>query len=331
VAPLDGDNRILVHAGLAALGSPARPGLRALLDRLRRGRQRPVTADDVGYQIGPRLNAPGRLGDPTVALELLLADDPVRAAALAAELDAIGAERRQLQATMVAEALADVAAGGYGAEPAVLVARAGWHPGIVGIVAGRLAAELGRPTAVVALDGDRGRGSARAPAGFPLYDSLAASAERLLGFGGHQAAAGLELRVDDVPAFRRDWAAACAAIAAAPERWLPIQTPPRVALDPRDDLQQVVADLERLEPCGHGNPTPLIVLSDVAVRSVRELQGHLRLDLALGGRAIGAFAPNRGADGPGLSGSRLEVVGKLRRDHFRGGDAVELLVEELTR
>ena len=328
VAPLDGDNRILVRAGLGLLQSAPRPGLRALLDRARRGRELPVRAEDIAFQLAPRLNAPGRLGDPTVALELLLERDPVRAAELAAAVDQLGSERRRIQSTMLAEALAEIARSGLGEGPGIVLGRAGWHPGVVGIVAGRLAEQFGRPAVVVALDGEHARGSARAPAGFPLYDSLARCAGSLVGFGGHQAAAGLELRADAVERFRAQWLTACTELGSGLLRPAADRVQADVRLDERDDLAQVVSDLERLEPCGEGNPAPRVLLAAVSVRSARDVGGHLKLELALGQARLGGFAPNLGARAGELAGARLGLVGKLRRDHWRGGQAVEVLVDD---
>jgi len=327
VAPLTGDNRVLVRAGLGLLGAPERPGLRALLERFRRGRAESVTAEDVAFQIAPRLNAPGRLGDPTVALELLLVRDAVRAAELAAEIDQLGEERRRIQRAIIADAIAEIGRLGLDRGPGILLARSGWHPGVVGIVAGRIAELYGKPTVVVALDGGVGRGSARAPAGFMLYDSLERCRSVLRGFGGHQAAAGLDIDEPELDRFREQWLGACESLGGG-SATLASRGQPLARLDPRDDLQHVVADLERLEPCGEANPAPRLFFGDALVRSVREVQGHLRIDLDLGRHRLGAFAPNRGPAGSELAGRRADVVGRLRRDRFRGGDAVELLVDD---
>jgi single-stranded-DNA-specific exonuclease len=331
VAPLDGDNRILVRAGLALLQSPARPGVRALLDRARRGKELPVRAEDIAFQIAPRLNAPGRLGDPMVALELLLERDPVRATELAALVEELAAERRRIQSAMLAEALAEIARAGLDSGPAIVLARAGWHPGVVGIVAGRLADQYGRPAAVVALDGQSGRGSARAPAGFPLYDSLARCADTLEAFGGHQAAAGLELRADSVERFRAQWHEACVGLGACELPGGPRRVAADVRLDPRDDLVHVVADLERLEPCGQGNAAPRVLFGGARVRSARDVGGHLKLELQLQGTRLGGFGPNQGARAGELTGQELELVGRLRPDAWRGGQAMEVLVEDWER
>jgi single-stranded-DNA-specific exonuclease len=179
---------------------------------------------------------------------------------------------------------------------------------------------------VIALEGGSGRGSARAPAGFRLYDALAASRDTLLGFGGHQAAAGVEIALDRVEAFRAAFASACAAQLEA----TPLARRRRDAdarLDPRDDPRQVADDLTKLEPCGEANPGPRLLVRDASVTAARSIRAHLKAELVVGGRTFGAFGPDLGAESERLVGTRIDVVGRLKRDHFRGGDALELVIE----
>lgn len=327
VAPLTEDNRVLVRAGLAVLSQGRRPGLRALAERGKFAGGG-LTAEDVSFRFAPRLNAPGRLADPDDALALLLEADPVRAAVIAERVEELQQQRRAIQAQMVEEALADVADGGFADHPGIVVARQGWHPGVVGIVAGRLADQLGKPTIVVGLEGARGRGSVRGPRGFPLHDALTASREALLGFGGHQAAAGVEVDATRVEALRTAWNDACARLGASgfggddPGRVL-------VRLAPEDDPFDVALDLLKLDPCGEGNPEPRIVVPAARVASARDLKGHLRVSLAAAGRGVDGIAFHRGAEADALRGREVAVVGSLRRDTYRGGRAVELLVHRI--
>jgi single-stranded-DNA-specific exonuclease len=326
VAPLDGDNRALVRAGLKVLAKGERIGLSALAINGCGGRRRPMSAEDVAYQVAPRINAPGRLGDPTVAMDLLREKDPAKAWALAEQLERITKKRRELQRQMTTEALVDVEKNGWADAVSIVLAREDWHPGIVGIVAGRVADQFQKPTVVIALEGANGRGSARTPSGFRLYDALSEASGSLLGFGGHQAAAGVEIASGAVGAFRESFAEACAAQlegAAAP-------APPHlpdVRLDDRDDPLAVLEDLERLEPTGEANPAPKILVSDVEVVSTREIKGHLKLEVMLRNQRIGGFAPEMGDRADGLVGKRVDIVGRLKRDHWRGGQVPELLVQ----
>lgn len=325
VAPLVGDNRALVRRGLEVLSQGVRVGLAALAMNGSGGRQRPWSSEDVAFQIAPRLNASGRLTHPKVSLDVLLERDATRAWELAAEIEELQKRRRELQRIMCDEADRDIADRGYGGDPAFVLARERWHPGIVGIVAGRIASKHRKPTVVFALEGRSGRGSVRGPEGFRLYDALVACKSELEKFGGHQAAAGVEVRVERLESFRAAWNDACQAqLASMPPREEPGAD---VRLDERDGLAEVLADLERLEPCGHRNPAPILYVPDAEVLSARDLKGHLKLELRVRGERLSGFAPERGADVVGLVGRKLDLACRMKRDHFRGGALPELLVE----
>lgn len=325
VAPLTGDNRPLVRAGLAALRRAERPGLRALLDLIGVDRSVQLTASDVAFRIAPRLNAPGRLQAPDAAFRLLREKDPERAGQLAVEVEHLCQMRRAEQRRMEEEADVEIAELGLQGKPAIVVGREDWNHGIVGIVAGRLAEKHERPALVIGIEKGVGRGSVRGPAGFPLFDALASCAEHLVRFGGHQAACGMELKQDSLVAFRHAFESACAARAdfqrpAAREALL---------VDPEDDLGAILQDLYLLEPCGEKNPAPDLAIR-CSVRSCREVKGgHLKIDLELpGGRRLGGFGPGLGAISASVSGT-VTVVGNLRPDTYRGGDAVELLIRRI--
>jgi single-stranded-DNA-specific exonuclease len=326
VAPLDGDNRALVRAGLTVLSAAARPGLRALAGVANLDLGRGLSAEDVAFRIAPRLNAPGRLGDPDVSLALLLEPSSVAASALAASIEQAQMQRRAIQEEMLSSALAEIERAGYAQDPAIVLAREGWHPGVVGIVAGRIASRLGKPAIVVGIEGPRGRGSVRGPSGARLFDALVRCRSELVGFGGHQAAAGVEVRPDRIDALRAAFCDAWRAMGLPPA---PAGSVADVRLDDRDDPSAVARDLERLEPCGEGNRAASLLVAGAAVRAARNLKGHLRLDVALRGREISCFGPELGALAPRLAGGRADVIGRLRRDTWRGGDAVELRIERI--
>ena len=327
VAPLDGDNRALVRAGLSLMAtSRGRPGLRALADNAKIDLSAGLRADDIAFRIAPRLNAPGRLGDPDASLALLLEPSPAKAIAIAAEVEQLALRRRAIQDEMLADALAEIHATGWAHAPGIVLARQGWHPGVVGIVAGRIASRFGRPTIVVGLEGEKGRGSVRGPAGSRLHDALTRCKPALVGFGGHQAAAGVEVRADRVGALRDAW---CDAYADAPRGVGEGDLDPDVRLDDRDDLAAVARDMLRLEPCGEANRAPRLLLPGVRIASARNLKGHLKLDMVWGRRTIGGFGFELGAMAESLAGGRADVIGQLRFDTWRGGDAVELRVDRV--
>jgi single-stranded-DNA-specific exonuclease len=327
VAPLVGDNRALVRSGLAVLAEARRPGLRALFELARIERHAPLTAEDVAYRIAPRLNAPGRLGTPALALELLLEKNEARADALAGEVEQANLARKSAQDAILTEALEEIERNGYATRAALVLGREGWGQGLVGIVAGRLADRFGRPAVVIGFENGHGRGSVRGPAGSRLHDALSAVSPLLERFGGHQAAAGLELKLEKLDELR-------AAFERAVEAQGPSDGPrpagPLVSLRSGDTTTRVLADFALLEPCGEGNPCPELEVTAKVLRAREVTGGHLKLELELeGGERLGGFGPGLGARAGGLSGP-VVVRGKLRRDRYRGGDAAELLVLALT-
>jgi len=287
VAPLDGDNRALVRAGLTAILEAQRPGMQALLEVAKISRETPITGRDVAFRIAPQLNAPGRLGSADLALELLLATDLASARGLAARLDQLSAERRAQSDLMLEQALEDIATHGFADDAALVLGRRGWNPGVVGIVAGRLADRFARPVIVVGFDGETGRGSVRGPAGSRLHDALCLAQEALVRFGGHQQAAGVELLESRLDELRARFVDAIQNQPPAPR----VDTSAELLfLQPGDSPLAVLNDLDRLEPCGFGNPRPKLRAVG-EVREAREVKnGHLKLRLDLGRHGLACFA-----------------------------------------
>jgi single-stranded-DNA-specific exonuclease len=264
VVPLREENRVLVTHGLRALERTERPGLRALKET---ALVESASVRAVSHRLAPRLNAGGRLADARSAIEMLTTDSLDRARSLAAELEVHNAERRALEESMAAEALAAVDAdGGAAAEPAIVVARDGWHPGIVGIVAARLAERHHRPALVIALDGDLGRGSGRSVPGMDLHAALSSCAELVETFGGHAGAVGLTVRRERVPVLARRLCEAVGRLApaAALERALDLDA--EVALSAVTPA--LASALAVLEPHGAGNPEPVLLARGVEVHGV---------------------------------------------------------------
>ncbi len=321
VAPLDGDNRALVRAGLSLLTTRgARPGTRALAEIAGCTTGTP-TGEDVSFRLAPRINAPGRLEKPDLALALLLATSDAEARDLASRVEDLCTRRKEVERAVTAEALAMLEDPALAALPAIVLAKQGWHPGVVGIVAGRLASRFRKPTIVVALDGARGRGSVRGPAGFSVYDALASSREALIGFGGHHAAAGIEVETGKIESLREQFASACAA-AGVPD------TRPRwdadARLEPQDAPASVLGDLERFEPCGQANPAPRVAVERARVLSAKELRGgHLKLWVDVAGVRMSCFGAEMGGLAAGI-GDHARLVGALRKDTWTGGGAIEM-------
>jgi single-stranded-DNA-specific exonuclease len=326
VAPLDGDNRALVRAGLGVISNAQRPGMQALLEIAKLGREVPLTGRDIAFRIAPQLNAPGRLGSADLALELLLAEDLPSARGLAARLDLLSSERRAQSEQILEQALEDVARHDLAQHAALVVGRRGWNPGVVGIVAGRLADRFERPVIVVGFDGQTGRGSVRGPVGSRLYDALYDAREVMVRFGGHQQAAGVEVLEERLDELRELFVAAV-------QRQGPRQPVDAAAddvmLEPGDDPLAVLADLDRLEPCGQGNPRPKLRARGRVCEAREVKNGHLKLLVELEGRRwLACFGPRLGQHAAALRGE-VQVVGDLRHNAYPGGDPVELFVEQL--
>jgi single-stranded-DNA-specific exonuclease len=316
VVPLRGENRRLVRAGLRALSTTAKPGLRALM-RVARVDPGGLDASAVGFRLGPRINAAGRLRRADAGVELLLTADEERAGAIASELDEANVERRAVERRILWDAEAQVAE--QGERFSYVLAAEGWHPGVIGIVASRIAERHYRPTVLVALDGDEGMGSGRSIPGFDLLAGLHASAAVLTRYGGHRAAAGLTMRTEDVPALREAFEAHAAA-ALTPEQLVPVDRIDAIVAGGALGLE-LAEELTALGPCGAGNPEPALLVPAATLsdpRPMGEEGRHLRFTLQSGGvRSRGvAF----GCDGrlPVAPDEAVDVAVRLERNEWNG-------------
>jgi single-stranded-DNA-specific exonuclease len=275
----------------------------------------------VSFRFAPRINAPGRVDKPDLALALLLARTDDEAQRIAVEVEEHCTRRKEIERGVVAEALHELDDPELAKLPCIVLAKQGWHPGVVGIVAGRLASRFGKPTIIIALDGATGRGSARAPARFSVYDALARSRDALLAFGGHHAAAGVEVAADRVGAFRDRFAQACADMG-VPDTKRAFDADAR--LEEGDHPARVMHDLTRFEPCGQANPAPRVGVEKARVLGAREVKGgHLRLWVEVAGQSLSCFGPEMGPLAATV-GTHARLVGALRRDTWTGGGAIEM-------
>jgi single-stranded-DNA-specific exonuclease len=317
--PLVGENRRLACAGLRALASTRKPGLQALMD-VARVDPSGVDAGAIGFRLAPRINAAGRLHRADAGLELLLTTDPARARAVAAELDAVNVERRDVETRILFEAEAQVAeARARGAQPAAYVLAAeGWHPGVIGIVASRIAERHHRPAVLIALDGGEGTGSGRSIPAFDLLAGLDAASADLLRHGGHRAAAGLTIARERVDAFRRAFVAHAAATL-TPDDLTPAQ---RVdAVVPGDALHIGLAEqLQRLAPFGMGNPEPALLVPSALLADPRAMgEGrHVAFTLAAGGARSRCVAFGRGSSLPAAPGEPVDAAVRLELNRYNG-------------
>lgn len=332
VAPLKGLNRALVVQGLKIMALRARPGLNALSDVA--GLNTAPTSYHLGYVLGPRVNAGGRVGKADLGARCLSSQDPDEAQAMAERLDQLNTERREIENGVRDAALAQAEERGLDGA-LVWAAGEGWHPGVVGIVAARLKEATGRPAVVIGLDGDEGKGSARSIKGVDLghaVQKLAAEGLLIKG-GGHKMAAGLSVkRVQLEPAMERLEQLLAKAGAG--------QTGPRdkridAALMPGAATVELIEQIEAAGPFGQSAPAPRFAFPDVVILHSKQVgTGHLKISFGdglgarLDGIAFGAFDGPLGAALSSHGGARFHLSGRLEISQWGGRKRVELRLED---
>jgi single-stranded-DNA-specific exonuclease len=336
IVPLVGENRILVRHGLRLMKETRWPGLRALIQQSGlEGRE--LRAGQLGFVLGPRLNAAGRVGDASDGLRLLLTDEEAEAEGLARHLEALNLQRQALDQRILDEALSLVE---READPerdtALVLASDDWHPGVVGIVASRVVERYGRPTFLIAFDGDVGKGSGRSISRFDLHGALRECGDLLERFGGHHMAAGITLRREQLGAFRERFAAV------ARTRLEPSDLGPEQRVDLVLGLDEATPELERLcrhlEPCGMGNPAPVFGARGVRLTGARRVGGgHLKGSLeGDGGRlaAIGFQWADRvpWLEGAGVDrgGPQVDAAFRLEENEWQGLTSLQARIVALS-
>ena len=327
IVPLRGENRIFTKHGLRQLEKTQFAGLRALMEVS--GVKKAPTTTDLGYRIGPRINAAGRLDDAKIALELLLADDEAVAAKSAALLDAHNRERQQIEENMVKEALEDVLSSWSEDDThAIVVARHDWHPGVVGIVASRLQRRFWRPTFVIAIgESGLGKGSGRSVDGVHLVEALQTAAALLENFGGHEMAAGVTLREERLDALRECLNSFSAARLIGENRLPAIRYDAEISPDALE--LDFYNDVQALEPYGQANPEPVFLLRQLTPSREPRLvgRGHCRLTLERDGKQFDAIA--FGTTPEQLPSPPWDVLGSLQLNDYFDEPRVEMRILDL--
>ncbi|HVU90030.1 MAG TPA: single-stranded-DNA-specific exonuclease RecJ [Pirellulales bacterium] len=336
VVPLVDENRVLVQHGLIALRERPMLGVMALMRRAELDKKPRLDAEDIAFALAPRLNAAGRLGQAQLAVELLMTQSTERADMLAEYIDQLNGSRQSLERSILLAAGAQAQAQfDAGQDAALVLAERGWHPGVIGIVAGRLVDRHHRPVVMVAFDemGQKpGTGSARSIPGFDICQALTACSTHLLTHGGHAAAAGLKIEERNLEAFRAEFCEHAAETITAEQRQAEISIDAEVFLS---ELTLVaVEQIERLSPFGHSNPRPILCATNVTLAEPPKRMGggerHLSLKLAqhkttLRGVAFGGGEwAERIASCPGP----LSVAFRPVINEFRGRRTVELHVTD---
>lgn len=336
VTALTGFNRALAAQGLKVMSNWGNPGLKALLDVA--GAKGPATVFHAGFILGPRINAGGRIGRSDLGTRLLSTDDPEEAKALAEELDALNLARKEVENAVIEEAVAVIERHTNldPAAPVLVVAGEGWHPGVIGIVAGRLRERYRKPVMVIGLDPATGigKGSGRSQTGVNLGRAVQAAFEAglVMSGGGHAMAAGLTMRGDAVPELREFLCRTLALEGAQAALMDVVEVDALITAG--GATRGLLEDFRRLEPFGPGNPEPMFALADVRVEQVMPMRGgHIRCQLSDGnGAKVRAVAWRVGETELGrrllAGGGSLHVAGRLKADDWNGRQGVQLEIED---
>ena len=334
VMPLRDENRLIVSLGLKKLSRSARPGVRALLEQSAgTGKKGPVkvTSSTVGYTLAPRINAAGRIGNASRAVELFLTASETEGETIAAELAEINRERQRQENEIMEEALEKIAESGDTGEDGMLILDSDkWHHGVIGIVSSRLTEQFHTPSILITFDGDTGKGSGRSIPGMNLVEALASCSDLLLKYGGHELAAGLSIERKNLPEFRRrmnEYARSC--LTGSDRETV-------LALDAEVSAGELTLaqakELYYLEPFGVSNPVPLFCLRDAVITELSPIGGgrHSRVTLRKDGTFLSAVwfgAPANRVDY--CAGDRIDAAFELGVNEFRGEQNAQLIIRDI--
>jgi single-stranded-DNA-specific exonuclease len=330
LAPLVDENRVIAYYGLQALSQSTRPGIQSLL-QVSGLANRPITAGHVGFALGPRINASGRLETALHALELLITDDKQRAFELACMLNEINQERQDLCDSIFQEAVQMIENHpDWLGQRVLVVAKEGWNIGVIGIVASRLVERYYKPTVVLSIGEHEAKGSARSVDGFNLYEALKTCSDLFDHFGGHTMAAGLSLAAEHIETFRIRFNQAAEAV------WQEEWTYPKLDIDVSLGLPDATLDLldavAKLEPYGVGNPKPKFHLPNLRIDQVRAVgrdNHHLQFRLSDGTLRISGIAFKRGEELEDVQKATvLDIVGELECNEWNGIQSVQILIHD---
>ena len=329
VMSLTDENRVIVRLGLEELARTHRPGLRALI-REAGIEGKPLTASTIGYMLAPRINAAGRMGCATLAAELLLTEDHGRAEELACDLCALNRERQTIEGHIYEECVARLDREG-GSHPVIVLASEGWHQGVVGIVASRLAEKYSCPAFMICLQDGKGKGSCRSFGGFNLFAALEQCVDLLDGFGGHELAAGFTISAEQIDAFRTRMEQIVLERTGGEEMVSVLQIDAEIG-DPELLTQELVESLSELEPFGAGNPKPVFMLSGATVLSTFGVGGGRHLKLRLRHHSVTFDAIFFSVSPTQLvlnAGDRIDIAFTPQINEFRGCRSVQLQLCDL--
>ena len=326
MVPLKGVNRTLIRRGLSELCGSTRPGIVALkqVANIAAGE---VSAGQVGFQLGPRINAAGRVDYGIKVVELLTTNSNEVALRIAQELEAHNRDRRAIEAEVLSQVLTQAQARFDGAAPHSLVLGGeSWHPGVLGIVASRIVEKFYRPTVVIGFVSGQGKGSARSIRGFHMVEGFRRCAEHLEKFGGHEYAGGLSIKEEKLGLFAGAFENVAREILTSGDLL------PCLEVDAELNFAEIgfplVRELESLKPFGVGNPEPLFITREVEVCERKPFSGGARFRFRQGGRVIGGVAFGAGDDFAAVAGTKIDLAYRLSENEWNGTFSVELKIAD---
>ena len=324
---LQGENRVFVSRGLESLRNTCRPGLASLMKECGCAPES-VSASTIGYNLAPRINAAGRMGQIRLALDLLMTQDPEEASLLAKKLCELNRQRQAVESDIYAQAVSMLPTGQ--APEAIVLADDSWHQGVVGIVASRMAEEFCCPAFLICLDCEHGKASSRSYGGFNLFSSLTSLSGLLESYGGHELAAGFTISRQNIQAFRREICQLAANYYAS--------SGPRTALDvdcvipPELMTVRNVEALSTLEPCGNGCPKPVFAMENMVVDRINMVGNgrHMRLRLRGGHTVLGAIYFSATPETASIQqGDLVDVAFNAQINEFRGERSVQMNILDI--
>lgn len=329
---LTGENRFIAMRGVKALSRERRPGLQSLLEKAGAGPQE-MSEEQVGFLIGPRLNAAGRLDSADPAIELLISDDMLEADELAQMIDELNKERQEIVKEIAAEA--EKQAEEQGIPPVIIVGKEGWNPGVIGIVASRLVEKFYRPTIVLSYDNETGlaKGSARSIEGFDMFESLSTCRDWLPHFGGHPMAAGLTMDMQHIDQLREKLTGIALETLTEKDWQKSIHVDLPVTLN--EVSLEAIEDLQQMAPFGTGNPAPEFMIEDVNLQNIKKIGAsgdHLKLTAvsADADKELDCIGFGMGGFYPQISPlSKLSAVGKLGINEWNGRSKPQFIIKDL--
>ena len=327
VMPLQGENRVIVPRGLAMLRQTHRPGLAALMEQCGCDAGG-LSATAVGYMLCPRINAAGRMGQIDVAIELFLTRDVAAGEAAAKKLCELNRQRQAVESEIYRQAVEMLPAGEL--PQAIVLADEGWHQGVVGIVASRIAEEFCCPAFLICLDGDHGKASSRSFGGFNLFASLTSLSHLLESYGGHELAAGFTISRDQIPAFRREICRLAEEFYRGSDQETVLEAD--CAVPPELLTLRNIESLDALEPCGNGCPKPVLVMENLTVERMSQVGGGRHLRLRLQGQRHGFNGIFFSATAESASvqvGDLVDVAFIPQINEFRGEKSVQMNIQDI--